>query len=328
MATYAFYKYKLSHATTRDDELDLSFYYDDNNIFEKEFHEGAKIKLEVAKPKVDLSANITYETYNADVLANRNGVVVLTLENNKQKNTIIDKRNISHDHHPYCQIIIDYRENQNFIAIERNIAFNGQPDKACEILLKAFRKLFLGYGLEIEIFYKTKEKIDFWEAVNTIMEKTKDKVKRISLAFHDKQGEEKPKVDNCQLADILAEIAEKAKAKGLVCFETEDDNGEVDIHAIHEDLVNLANVCLTQKRYDLEVTFKSYGLYRYGSNIYAQFGIDELILSNFISPSNEFDFDNSDYQTLEKWLLNMGIILATYEDTKFTIGATKQNDRM
>ena len=61
----------------------------------------------------------------------------------------------------------------------------------------------------------------------------------------------------------------------------------MDLNAIHEDLLNLAEICLNEGEYDLSIHFFSYGIFRYGSDVVAQYGIEQSIIDDFVCPPDD-----------------------------------------
>ena len=63
------------------------------------------------------------DIFRCQVLRHEDGVVLMALENNRLKHTIIDLKDVAHEHHPYCLVIIDNRPGRQLIGIERNSSF-------------------------------------------------------------------------------------------------------------------------------------------------------------------------------------------------------------
>lgn len=332
MALFAFYKFSLKELPDRHLEIpfekrsEINSYYD---VFEKHFIVGKRMPLKKLKHKHDIMVNKDYVEYGNDVLAHRDGIIIMTLENNKHKNTIIEKRKLIHDHHPFCTIIIDYRDGQNLLAIERNNAFDYKPDNVCILLKNMLNRLLAEDSLELSTTPINKTFEDFWDAITTIKNRNKDCIKKICLDFKDKDKNYYPDEDINDAAKVIAVLAAKAEANGFMTLEAEEDS-EINIDAIYEDLVNLADICMTQKEYDLTVHFRSYGIYQYGNDVLAQFGIEELAINNFICDADENDLWGSGHDSLERWLDKIYSMFQDqdYETTQPTITTTKRGNRL
>ena len=92
-----------------------------------------------------------------------------------------------------------------------------------------------------------------------------------------------------------------------------EGNGEIKLKEIYEDITNLANICLASKCYDLTVKFKNFGIYRYGAEQLAQFGVDEQLLNSFASGVRQIGFEDGDNPyALIDWLDKLSELLQGY----------------
>lgn len=323
MAVFAFYKIRV-RSLSDSTKLQFPDYEDEgerdvaiDNIFEQEFKEGASFEYAASRNKKTSDK----APYYAEVCANRDGIIVLTIEDNKEKTTIVGKEKYSHEHHPFGNIIIDYKH--NFLAIEKTSAFDHKPEKIQNIIAPEFNSLFNDYGYTFGIKMLQHHTDDFWEAVNEIRVNQGDRVKKISLDFS--SIGKRTDLGSSDLVDILTEISMRANAKGMFALEAED-NKELDIQSIHEDLVNIADICFENQRYDLVVNFYSYGIYRYGADISAHYGISDLVIENFIDGVDDCDLFG-EMDTLEHWLNKMRVLFGNYETETSTTAPTKQSNR-
>ena len=300
MAVFAFYNFKLSEPSLKNETFSA-------------FAPESKLDLKVVQQKKDGSYDdekVAPKIYNNDVLANHDGILVMTLENNKQKATTIDKQKVEHEHHPFCHVIIDYRDGHNLIAIERNAAFDNKPEKVRNLLAHTLNRILYRNHLTIELTPLSKAYNDIWDAINTIRYRHNDRVKRIAMDFNGNHHTNR-QVQASALASIIAEISDKLNAKGLVAFQSEGTE-EMDLNAIHEDLLNLAEICVNEGEYDLSIHFFSYGIFRYGSDVVAQYGIEQPIIDDFVCPPDDFDADR-ERDTLPVWLTKMKEMFNDYD---------------
>lgn len=57
-----------------------------------------------------------------------------------------------------------------------------------------------------------------------------------------------------------------------------EGDGEVKLHEVSDDVSHIAALCLEHPGYDLMVKFRQFGVYRYGADLLAQFGVDDEVL--------------------------------------------------
>lgn len=307
MATFAFYRFKLNDPSCTKETF---------AAFEPE----KRLDLIVSQRKKDGSYEdnkVVTKCYNNDVLTNHEDILVMTIENNKQKATTIDKQKVQHEHHPFCHVIIDYREGHNIIAIERNGAFDNKPEKVRDILFHGLNRIFYRQNLTIELTPLAKSYKDIMEAIEMIRRRHHDRVKKICLDFNSKHNPNR-QVDTNSITTAMALLADKANAKGLVAFQSEGDE-EMDINAIQQELLAIADICYREGEYDLSIHFYSYGIFRYGADVVAQFGVDQSVIDEFVNQADSMDADR-DRDSLPNWLDKMKDTFSDYnEQTVATI---------
>ena len=67
------------------------------------FTTGRQIELTVPK---DIHGK-EWDIFRCQVLRHEDGVVLMALENNRSKHTTINLKDVEHEHHPFCLVIID-----------------------------------------------------------------------------------------------------------------------------------------------------------------------------------------------------------------------------
>lgn len=330
MAVFAFYTFQLKrlpHQTELDfpDLPPVPRNDEQDELFRNLFISDKSMELFNGIRRKDGSYdNRTLVKYNCDILINKGGIIVMTVEANKKKTTIVEKQKISHQHNPFCHVIIDYREGYNLIAIQKHSAFDGDPAKLAMIILNAFNRMFGDYELEIDMDPLVHKFRDFWDAINEIRTRHNDKVRRICLDFTNAVEEEYS--SNSAVA-IISAIVRKLKAKGEMVLESNDDL-EVDLEKVHDDMVALSEICMRYPQYALDVHFFSYGVYRFGKDVTAQFGVEERIIYNYVADERETDlFGESD--TLDRWLDKMKGLFSkdNYVTSPYIEQAPKQRRR-
>lgn len=320
MPIFTLYRYKID---TRKDEGELFEYEGDGTVtpkyatheecFGSFFSTGGKLPLNVLCEKGKGKDKTTeWEAFENDVLRCDNGVMLMTIENNKWKHTTNKKKDVAHEHHPYCHVVIDNRPGHQIIAVVKNAAFDNKPDKVCGILNHAFNnRVFLGqYHLQLTFTKCQRNSNEFWPVVNDIRSKFKDSVKQIRMDFSGKDEEEQ--ANPSDVVAIMRALAKKSASTAAVTLNADGD--EVKLDELHDDLTNMADICIKQKgMYNLTVKFKTFGLYRYGTDIMAQFGVEDEVLDEFEHGIKRMAEDNPDGTfALTEWLDRMHELLKDY----------------
>lgn len=104
-------------------------------------------------------------------------------------------------------------------------------------------------------------------------------------------------------------------------------SSEINLQELHDDLTNIAAICLNEGIFDLTVHFAHFGCYRYGADIMAQFGIEEEAISSFgVELLSCFD-GNSPTFALIQWMDKMNEILKDYANTGILQKGRKKGPR-
>lgn len=320
MAIFAIYQFELKEGKTGrslfpelaegSDMKSLATYSSREEYFGSFYEKTRFLLLHARKNYVKMETDV----YRCEILAHFDGVVLLTIENNKAKHTIEDKKDIKHPHHPYCHIAIDNRKGHQLLAVERSSAFDGNPERICKILCEGMNYKMQPANVEICYKEKYKARTEFWKTVNDIKVLFDDTVKQIRLDFDRKKVKErKPKPND--MMGMVAAMAIKAQTNSAVLFGT-CGSEEVKLDEIREDLINIADVCMKQKEYDLVLKFRKFGLYKYGADIKAQFGVDDSVLDDFAVGKKEIEEGNLNGTfALVQWFDRIDKLMEENEDT-------------
>lgn len=259
------------------------------------------------------------DPYKADVQHKAEGVILYTLENNAHKTTMVNKEPIRHDHHPFCPVIIDYRPEHRLIAAPRHTAFDNNPDKIMGILYNTYNSLLSPYHLQIKFEIMTRPKEEFMPIVNSIRTTFKDRVKYIKMEFSGEEEGTLGKEDNPHVDDYIGSLlrmAHSSKSDGLFEFRERNQDG-VDVDAIDNDLSIISQICKENRRYALAVAFDKFGIYRYGMDLRATFGLEDGILNDF-RPGTEDIFKKNGYSfDLPAWFDRISNFIEGYEKNMF-----------
>lgn len=247
------------------------------------------------------------DPHGNEVEQHRCRVVVFRIQANKTKG--IDNADWTHEkrpHHPDCRVIIDFREESCLMAIEKKTtAFD--PDKACELLQKSFNRMMMDHGVRIG-FERLEKKAMFWDAVNEIRVKFNDAVQRVTFDFN---GEEKHPEDG-SFADRLTEWVGLFGRHALLAVDIENDQRLKEVEA---DLTRMADLCYQNRKYNLTVKFRDFGLFRYGQDIKAQLGLEDDIVNAFVARARQLTIDqpaDKADQDLLGWFDRIKILFKEY----------------
>lgn len=278
---------------TSSDEATPAKPTDPRELFGGLFKTNGQLKLWVPKGKDEADCEI----YHCRVLRHSADVAVLVLENNGSKHTIIDMKDVKHDHHPFCHVIIDNRPDSQLIGIERNAAFGSNTGKVADILSKGLSNLLFSDGRRIELERLVKSSTSLWDVVDEIVEKFNDRVTQIRLDFDgDDDGNAasaSPTLCANSFLALLSSMANSSESNALFALCAKNDDG-VKLDNIRTDLQHIADQCLAQKVYTLSVRFKTFGIYRYGAELAAQFCIDENLIAEFVIGEKKIEFDDKE----------------------------------
>lgn len=302
-------------------------------IFESLIPEKNKIIELWNAPKKNKNGEevIVKDTYNNRVLEHRDGIIVLELQANGSK-LIYDEDWNKHpepNHMPFY-VIIDNRENHGFIAIQRAAM---DTDKSAEVLQNSFNYLLNKAGYRFEVV-RLKNQLKFIEAVYHIKDKLKDNVSKVVFDF-DKNLDEKKKLSS-RFVHALSEWIGRFADSGQVTANISNDE-RLKNEEVQQDLELMAELCSTNPNYNLLVRFKRFGLYRYGHDIKAQFGMDEDVLSLFvekdkdsIAPKLLFETGEEQKQviTLPAWLDDIMKLYKDYEEEALSVKKRRRVGRL
>ena len=252
------------------------------------------------------------EEFHVDVLRRENRVTLLQLENNKHKKTINNHKENMHEHHPFCNVLIDCRGHTRLVGIERSAAYDRKPERAAAILEAGLSQILKPHGYRVWLTPKTKKATDFWDVVNEIREKFHDRVKQIALNFEDDENKVEPSPDS--IIAHMQQMAQRAHSDAALSLDARDD-GEVNLEAIRKDLDQLARICLDQPCYSLNVKFQHFGTYRYGANLKMELGLSQEALTHFMEGQRSlFAGPPPGGYELVEWLDRLQNLLNEYSD--------------
>ena len=250
--------------------------------------EHYKIELEKVLSRADIPVNKLKKDgelipLECTKIANRDGVTMLLLNN--EKNTIYQegKDNRTLTYHPGCYIFIDNRKGASTMAIERSSSFESQPDIVRDLLEDAFNNILKDKGMKVEIRARLRE-AEFWDIVDEQCKTYNDVVRKVSFKFPNPDEVKNIPADTpVKLTKKLIMLGSLTKecgaAKGILHMDSDKDH-VIQLKRTQKDLANMVHLCC-QTGYDISVHFRHYGLYRFGDKIRAYGMINEADIEEF-----------------------------------------------
>ena len=278
MPQFALYHYELSAFRSKQPRLlvinDPERSYDSMEQLFESFLPGRGSSLNVLEPKATGRGDervITYEPHGSEVLQNRKHIIAFKVQKNgKKRIETVDWEKETVDHHPSVRVLIDNRPDSQIIAIENKSDF--KADKAFNLMKSHFNMRLKEYNVRFDC-YPLLKKSGFWESVDEIKHRFNDLIKRVQFDFVG--GERSGK----KLADRLSFFLETIKgAHGLVCMDFNDQDA---LNRARDDIEYMAQLCYTNKNYNLSVKFRDFGTFCFGQDIKAQWGLDEEKIEEF-----------------------------------------------
>lgn len=281
------------------------------------FQTNGSYALPVVREKKGRALSLECEKYHVDVLRRENLVTLLQLENNKHKKTINNHKETTHEHHPFCHVLLDCRHATRLVGIERSPAFDRKPEKTAGILSQGLSQMLRPNGYKVWLTPKTKKAPDFWDVVNEIRQTFNDRVRQVTLSFEDEDSRRGKKAVNASPDSIIAfmqQMAKSANCDSLLALDARGD-GEVNLEAIRKDIDQLALICLQQPSYSLNVRFQRFGAYRFGAHLKMELGLSQEALTHFTEGQRSlFAGDTPGQYELLVWLDRLQKLLDEYSD--------------
>lgn len=327
---FTIFKYKVTKLSTMQLELFTDGqklkpmqYETKEQFFESFLPEKEKIVdlwEEIRKTKKEVTT-VEKESHNNVIMEHRNNVIIMAVQANGTK-TIFDENwsKRPEPNHPSCMVIFDNREGHQFMAIE-NAAMD--PDKTAKIIQNSFNYALnrYGYGFEVNRLIRT---LPFLEAVREIRDKLHDHINKLVFDF-DKNMEQQKELSG-KFVYALKEWIGSFADSGQIAANISNDNQLFD-SIVTQDFELMAELCASNKNYNLLVKFSHFGIFRYGKDIKAQFGLDNDVLERFFKPKvaepTQLEvFERREQEpkiTLYEWLNDVKTIYVDYEEEALSV---------
>lgn len=248
----------------------------------------------VGKDKI---STLVGEPYGNKILQHLGQIIVLRIQANRTKKIENpDWSQYDQPHKPSGRIIIDARTGKQLILIEKK-SDALSPTDAIDVLNRSLNRLLVDYNLELKLHeYKLRSK-GFWNTVDLIKKVTNDTVRRVQFDFI--KSKSKDSVDPMALATAIIPVEQADH--GSISLEMDGDR-DMEFMQRREDMEQMIGLC-SQSGYNLTVSFRNCGIYRYGTDAVAQLGLEDGPIQSFVDAETSMDF-SSDEGTfpLYNWL--------------------------
>lgn len=329
MAVFSIYRYNIEH----DDQLVLDFKKDEQShsklkspyeIFEGFFGKPEEPLTHFGRMVYPKNSTPEWEEHHAKIEQHIGSLIAFSLQAKRSK--MINKQNWtaeSENDFPPCRVIIDNRANRHLLIIEQKLTAFSRTEIPGKIIEESINKRFMGMGLVFSLVSLEKE-AGFWQGVDEIRTELNDKVQRVQFDFKSKDKVENDK--NCVTDIVMRWVSQFASGCDL-SLEIGDD---ARLNNVKEDLTRMAELCTSNKNYGLFVYFKKFGLYRFGQNLKAQYGMEDSDVENFIKLNNVskeqelFKTQNIDpFEQMSSWFDCVNKLFENYDEKK-TLGRRRK----
>ncbi len=281
------------------------------------------------KNKTETVETIEKESHRNRVMEHRDNIIILALQANGAKK-IYDEDWATHPepNHQPCMMVFDNRPGHQFVAIERAAM---DTDKSAAMLETSFNYLMTRYGYRFEVL-RLKRDLPFLEAVYDIKNSLGDNINRVVFDF-DKNLQNKKKLDS-RFLKALNEWLGKFADSGQIAANIKNDE-LLKNSVIRQDLGLMAELCKQNPHYNLFVKYEHFGIYRYGQDVRAQYGVTSDVLDSFVyprpEPTDDIPFPDEEVVkriTLPEWLDKVQTLYQKYEEEALSVNKRKRGRRL
>ena len=252
--------------------------------------------------------------HESEILEHGDHIVAFRVQVNKSKN--LETKDWGHKkegHYPEKLVLMDCRPDSRIIAIEKTS--ESDTDTIYELLRINFRRKLTSNGIDFTCIPLIKQK-EFWEAVNEIRHKFHDVVKQVKFDFVGKDV--KKDTRNTIFTDEMLRFIKQMEASAQISIDVCDDK---KLRLVTEDLTRMAELCREDGDYSLTVGFRDFGLFRFGQDIKAQWGLEDDLIAEYTCPNKQMNMYESVETRVRKWFEHITILFKDYipEDEEKTL---------
>jgi len=310
MATFSLYHYSLVRAKGEESlpfkESGKISEKNFQDVFEKFFttKDGSLDIYQCIKKKKGKVTVEIHSPHNSEVLNHKDHIIAFRIQLNKKKRIETEDWQVKNEgHFPDTIVLIDNRPESRIMAIQKTT--DADMEKVYKLLKENFTRKLSCYNIAFDCVPLLKHK-DFWESVNEIRERFHDIVRRVSFDFIGKETKT-PKSFVDHMLAFIARINGEAKI-------AIDHLNDQKLHLIAEDLSRMAELCKHNNNYALTVKFENFGLYRYGQDIKAQWGIDDDLVNDYTIKNQQLELFKKQgvEEKIAKWFEQIKVLFEDY----------------
>lgn len=269
------------------------------------------------------------EDHTAHILEHRDGIFIIKVDANKHKMLYdVDFNMQPHDDHQPFLILIDNRPSHQYVAIQQGVM---KTDNAARLLIDTFNYNMKGKGLKFEVL-KLHKMMTFHESIFHIKERLGRSISKISFEFDKREttNHKLPAAVDHFLKEWIGRFADEGKIEAAI-----KNDEKLKAQDVARDLEMLGRLCLENAKYKLSAWFGNFGVYRYGKEFGAQFGINGQVINDFINPPKPVPVEQSflcestedKLPTLGEWLEKLHKAFDDYEKTSLSISGRGRRNR-
>lgn len=162
MSKYKLYRYQFSPIQSNTQSL---FPVNNGKMTDEELMQKKQtLFASLFNADVELKFKKGNKLYNHKMLFNQGGFFVFKIANDKSVNLEENFTKCKHEYAPSCNVIIDNRQNVQFIAVEEKKNVFTSTDVVSSILQNTFSKYLQPYRLTIDV-RRVYDETDFWTIV-------------------------------------------------------------------------------------------------------------------------------------------------------------------
>jgi len=309
MLTCSIYKYLLYH-NEESNLFSSSEGYSRPNIDLRAYFGGfftVKSSLSISQTKQG-----TPTIYKNEIVQIYNDIILMRICNEKRVSVVTNYQERKEISNPWCYVIIDNRPNRGYIIIEKSSSFYSDTDTVRDLLRNAFHQMMFKPEHHLDITIEINAKLnegDFWKMVNDRRFKYKDEISKVTFDFPNPQKVamiDAPAQMLGNLAILLSITGAANGIKGSYSISAATNTSlelQKTINNVQTDLANMVELC-TRNTYELTVTFKNYGEFKYSraaGQCKEMINLNEEYVNQFTFDPKELLAEKSGYKLID-WL--------------------------
>ena len=278
MADYIIYKYLFNRS---DDKSLFSKLTKEDAVNQAQEELEKAVKGELFFVKAHRNRDNDYDRLSYKLLGQKGGISVLLINNVKRRNYQEGKEELTLEYHPGCYVVIDNRPGIAQIAIEKARAFDYDTDLIMRLLKRALDRALGDIGLSIDIQPKYRP-VDFWDTVEEISKKRKDRVKQIVFRFSTENTIgplEASEAEMMKMSFLTSLLTAFDGAEGVFGIKSKE-NKSLTLDRTRQDAAFVIDMC-SRNGYEIAVHFQKSGVFRTDKEVQLMRTLDDAFILSF-----------------------------------------------